>query len=501
MKHFYITTPLYYVNDKPHLGTAYTTILADVLKRYHQLIGYESFLMTGTDEHGQKCAESAKQNNRAVQEHCDKMAEKFKATWQSLNIAYNWFFRTTAPFHKQAVQTYLQQLHEQNYIYESTYEGWYCVSEETFYTEKDLIKGKAPSGKEVHKIKEKNYFFKMSAFQQPLLEHIQKNPDFIQPPHKRNEILGFLKKDLEDLCISRPKSRVDWGVELPFDSHYVTYVWVDALMNYVTGLKEEQKKWWHQAGATHLIGKDILITHAIYWPSLLMALGLRLPKTILAHGWLLNKEKEKMSKSAGDVMDPVDLLKTYDPDSLRFFLIRNLPIEKDNPISHPLIVRQINEDLANNLGNLISRTSKMIHQNLESRIPGPKNQPLNPLRQKGQKVMAQTQKNIVALNPHQVLENIIDLLNDTNRFLEQKAPWKSIKTNKETAKETLRSALEIIYLSAVLLQPVMPQKMALLLKSLNCPNEWPEKHFVTGHYPKEGTKIQELCSLFPRLKE
>ncbi len=501
MKHFYITTPLYYVNDKPHLGTAYTTILADVLKRYHQLLGYESFLMTGTDEHGQKCAESAQKQNRDIQSHCDQMAEKFKATWQSLNISHNRFFRTTAPFHKEAVQTYLQKLHKQNHIHESTYEGWYCLSEEIFYTEKDLIKGKSPSGKEVHKIKEKNYFFKMSNFQQPLLEHIQKNPDFIQPAHRKNEILGFLKKDLADLCISRPKSRVDWGVELPFDSNYVTYVWVDALMNYVTGLKEEQDKWWNGAGATHLIGKDILITHAVYWPCLLMALGIRLPKTILAHGWLLNQEQEKMSKSAGDVMNPVDLLNTYTADSLRYFLIRNMPVEKDSPVSHSIITRRINEDLANNLGNLVSRTTKLIHRHLESRIPGPQNSPLSHLRQKGQKVITQTQKDIVALRPHRALENIVELLNDTNRFLEQKAPWQSIKTNKEETKETLRSALEVIYLSAVLLQPVMPQKMARLLKSLNSPLEWPEKHFSTGHHPKEGTKIQELPPLFPRLKE
>ena len=514
MKAFYITTPIYYVNDKPHLGTAYTTILADVLHRYHQLIGYKSFLMTGTDEHGQKCAESAKKHNRSVQAHCDHLAKQFQAVWQSLDISYNKFFRTTAPFHKKAVQKYLKQLHNQNYIYADTYEGWYCVSEEIFYTEKDLIQGKSPSGKEVHKIKEKNYFFKMSAFQKPLLEHIKQNPDFIQPTHKKNEVLGFLKKDLSDLCISRPKTRVDWGIELPFDTQYVTYVWVDALLNYVTGLNQagsvskkgqesEFEQWWNKAGARHLIGKDILITHAVYWPCLLMALGIKLPKTILAHGWLLNQEQEKMSKSTGDVMDPLDLLKVYSSDHLRYFLIRNLSIEKDSPISHTLIRGQINEDLSNNFGNLISRTYKMIHSYFDSQIPK-QNPPLvgplaENLRKKGQDTLTAVKQDTLKLSPHKALKNIINLLNEANRFLEQQAPWKSIKTNREETKETLRVVLEIIYISAVLLKPVMPRSMVLLLKSLSCPEEWPATHFQSGMYPKAGVKIKELAPLFPRL--
>ena len=513
---FYITTPLYYVNDKPHLGTAYTTILADVLHRYHQLIDYESFLMTGTDEHGQKCVESAKKQNKEVKDHCDQMVKQFKAVWQSLDISYNRFFRTTAPFHKEAVQKYLKQLHDQNYIYESTYEGWYCVSEEIFYTEKDLIHGKSPSGKEVHKIKEKNYFFKMSAFQQALLEHIKKNPGFIKPAHKKNEVLGFLKKDLADLCISRPKTRVDWGIELPFDTKYVTYVWVDALLNYVTGLNQEGsiskkepesefEKWWNKAGAHHLIGKDILITHAVYWPCLLMALGIKLPKTILAHGWLLNQEQEKMSKSTGDVMDPLDLLKIYSSDTLRYFLIRNLSIEKDSPISHALIKGQINEDLSNNLGNLISRTFKMIHNYFDSQIPkrGTDEEALaiTNLRKKAQSTLEVVKQDVLNLRPHRALEHIINLLNEANRFLENQAPWKSIKTNREETAKNLRMVLEVIYISAVLLKPVMPRSMAFLLKSLNCPEEWPEKHFQTGIYPKAGTKIKEIAPMFPRLNQ
>ncbi len=547
MNRFYITTPLYYVNDKPHLGTAYSTVLADVLNRYHQLVGYETFFLTGVDEHGQKVSQAAKQQNIPVQTYCDQMSKRFETVWKLMDISYNRFFRTTAKWHKKAVQKFLQELHDKKQIYESTYEGWYCVSEETFYTSKDLINGKSPSGKEVIKIKEKNYFFKMSSYQKPLLEYIDENPDFIQPPHRKNEVISFLKQGLSDLCISRPKSRVNWGVEIPFDTDYVTYVWVDALLNYITGVgwppqsgggrkqfsftnplkSEDFEKWWKETGAVHLIGKDILITHCVYWPCLLMALGIKLPKTILAHGWLLNQSQEKMSKSKGDVMDPLKILNKssaeksskklssgtgksnpknniqfFDSDSLRYFLIRDVPLGNDSPVSHTLIANRINEDLANNFGNLISRTTKMIHQGFESKIPErncktSKNPLIENLRHKGIEVTTELKANL--LRPHLILENIINLLNETNRFLEKSAPWKTIKTNKQDTGAVLRSALEIIYLSAVLLKPVMPKKMDQLLKSLACPDEWPVENFQSGFFPKAGETIQEFPPLFPRI--
>ncbi len=512
MKKFYITTPLYYINDKPHLGTAYSTILADVLSRYHRLTGSETFLMTGVDEHGQKCAQSAKQKNRAIQEYCDEMVGQFENTWKLLDISYDHFFRTTSPRHKTAVQKCLQELYDRKQIYESTYEGWYCVSEETFYTSKDLVNGKSPFGKEVTKIKEKNYFFKMSAYRQALNDHIHQNPDFIQPTHRKNEVLSFLKKGLEDLCISRPKSRVDWGVEVPFDNNYVTYVWVDALLNYATGVgyqdskrKQDFKKWWTDTGALHVIGKDILITHSVYWPCLLMALGIRLPKSILAHGWILDHSRQKMSKSKGDVMDPLALLKVFDSDSLRYFLIRDVPVGNDSPVSHNLILQRRNEDLSNNFGNLLRRVTQMIHRHFASRVPKREKEDFIPaisnLREKGVQTTRKFKADISALKPHLALEKIVLLLNETNRFLEQNPPWKSIKTDKEKTSSVLRAGLEIIYLSAVLLKPVLPRKMSLLLKALSCPDEWPLQHFQSGAFPKAGHIIQDLPPLFPRITQ
>ncbi len=513
MKYFYITTPIYYVNDKPHLGTLYTTVLADVLKSYHQMLGFKCFMLTGTDEHGQKCSQSADKNNIPVQIHCNKMAEQFKQTWKLMNISYDLFSRTTLPEHKQVVQKCLQKLYESKLIYTADYEGWYSVSEEIFYAEKDLIDGKSPTGKEVTRIKEKNYFFKMSAYQKRLIQYIQQNPDFIQPISRRNEVLGFLKQPLDDLCISRPKTRLSWGVEIPFDTNYVTYVWVDALLNYTSSVglyqekqKQDFQKWWQDAGALHLIGKDILITHSVYWPCLLMALNLPLPRKILAHGWLLNQSSEKMSKSQGDVMDPVDLLKTYDADSVRYFLVREIPIGKDAPVSYDLIRRRINEDLANNLGNLLRRSTKIIHQHFDSYVPNRTALANDPLTKKIKNMEKETvkavEKHILDLQPALALEKIVQLMDESNRYLEQKEPWKLIKTDKETAGAVLSNILETIYLCAFLLKPVMPVKMEKILKSLNCSEEW--SSLTEGFYKQEkvkvGEKIQELPPLFPRIQ-
>ena len=514
MKYFYITTPLYYVNDKPHLGTVYSTVTADVLKRYHRLFGFECFMLTGTDEHGQKCYKSAEEHHLPVQLYCKKMAEQFKNTWAALNISYDLFLRTTFPWHKKAVQTSLQKLYDNKQIYTAVYEGWYSISEEIFYTEKDIIKGKSPTGKEVVKIKEKNYFFKMSAYQQHLIEYIKKNPDFIQPDSRKNEVLGFLKKPLADLCISRPKSRLQWGVELPFDKNYVAYVWVDALLNYASGVGLYQpdhennfQKWWKTAGAIHLIGKDILITHAVYWPCLLLALNLPLPKKILAHGWLLNRSHDKMSKSQGDVMDPLELLKIHSADSLRYFLVRDIFIGKDAPVSHHLINQRINDDLVNNFGNLLRRCTTMIEKNFNSYPPATDPLAKDPLTQQIQSKAVKTAKNvkkhILDLQAGQAVEHIMLLLDEANKYLEQKAPWKLIKNRKETAGAVLSTVLEIAYLCSILLTPVMPKKMQEVLNSLNVSAKWPEDvtMFFQNNELLKNKKIQILPPLFPRIEK
>ena len=330
----YITTPLYYVNDIPHIGHAYTTVICDVIRRYHRLFKEDAFFLTGTDEHGQKVQNAAKQRCLPVEDHIEECVCHFQELWKTLQIREDFFMRTTMQFHKEAVQSCLQELWDKGEIYKKDYEGFYCESEEIFYTVKELIDDKTPLGNTVSLVKEENYFFKMSKYQNQLIEHIEKNPNFIRPLSKKNEVLGFLKKPLGDLSISRPKTRLNWGIELPFDKDHVTYVWFDALLNYATavGYRQENRQktfnllWPH---AFHVIGKDILITHAVYWPTMLMALKTSLPKGIFAHGWWLTDSNEKMSKSKKNVIKPLDIKDIIGPSGLRYFLTRSIHFGND----------------------------------------------------------------------------------------------------------------------------------------------------------------------------
>ena len=466
----YITSPIYYVNDKPHLGTAYTSILIDIFKRYHLLFGDEVFFLTGTDEHGQKCLQRAESLGKSPKEHCDEMSEVFKQTWKKLNIDYNFFIRTTDEDHKQGVSRLLLELWDKKLIYKSKYKGWYSVREEIFYTEKD-IKDKSPSfKKELVPIEEENYFFKMSQYQQALIEHLNKNPDFIQPAYRQNELKGFLKKPLQDLCISRPKTRVSWGVELPFDQDYVAYVWVDALINYLTGIsfgRDEAcfNKWWKQARSVHFIGKDILITHGIYWPCLLLALDLPLPRHILAHGWLLNKDKDKMSKSKGEVIDPLKISEKISTDGLRYFLAREVILGNDAGISEAGIFQRYNQDLAGNLGNIFSRISRLIDKNYQGQIPDLDEGDLNEARfdEIRQQVSSFVSKNIKNFHLQQSLVEIFKLLDKTNQFLEEGQPWKLVKSDPKKAGAILHISLKNLIFAARMLEPVMPEKMKKIL--------------------------------------
>jgi len=507
MNQFYLTTPIYYVNDKPHLGSAYTTVMADVLCRYHRLFGEETLFLTGTDEHGQKVQDAAAKRGLDPQVHCDEMSQAFRKAWKGLGIEEDIFFRTTDAFHKKAVQQALQELFDRGEIYADTYEGWYSVSEEIFYTEKELVGGKTPSGCDVVKINEKNYFFRMSKYQERLIKTIQSNPDFIQPSFRKNEVLGFLRNPLGDLCISRPKSRLSWGIELPFDRDYVTYVWFDALLNYATAVGYQQpenhekfKKWWTNQRAHHLIGKDILITHAVYWPTMLMALNLQLPKTIFAHGWILNKDNEKMSKSKGSVMDPLELIKLTDVEPLRYFLVHDVVLGQDAPASHELVVQRINTDLANNLGNLISRSTNLIAKYFDGACPPRcgQDEATVAVMKAAIALHSKVKELVDGFQPSHALAAVMDVLNQTNKFLEIKAPWRSAKEDLMKAGQDLKTALEVIRIVATLLSPVMPNKCAtifcclgILQPKFNDLEKWDQ---IPG-----GTKIEKAPPLFPRI--
>lgn len=495
MNQFYITTPIYYVNDKPHVGTAYSTVIADIINRYLQYFGNSSYFLTGLDEHGQKCQQVALSKKISPQSHCDQMAGIFKKCWQELNIQYDQFYRTSDSLHKKRVQEALKKLFDKGYIYESTYEGWYCVSEEIFYKEKDLIEGKSPQKNEVTRIKEKNYFFKMSLFQKQLIDHLNKNPDFIFPQARQNEVLSFLKKDLEDLCVSRPKSRLTWGVELPFDPQYVSYVWVDALLNYLFAIEKEEKSYWNEAH--HLIGKDILITHCVYWPCLLMALDIPLPKKVLSHGWLLNKEFEKMSKSKGDTLDPLNIIKEIGTDALRYYFIKGVRFGNDAPISLSLIKKEYNNDLAHNLGNILQRTSALVQKYFDGKIPpSPKN--THPLQEKAVQACENVKTHILNFSLHQACMDITELFTLTNQFLEKQEPWKQVKTDIEKAGHTLYIALEMVRVSTSLLQPIVPQSSQEILNRLGLPSQDFEDSKKINVL-KTGSSLKIGTPLFPRI--
>lgn len=504
---FYITTPIYYVNDTPHIGHAYTTVVADVLTRYRKLFGDESFFLTGTDEHGQKVQKAAEKRGLEPQVHCDEMVLNFKNIWKELNINYDRFIRTTDGFHKKVVQDSLQELYDKGEIYLQEYEGWYSVSEEIFYTEKDLVDGKSPTGKEVQLVKEKNYFFKMSKYQEKLIQYIKDNPKFIQPDAKRNETLGFLSKPLEDLCISRPKSRLSWGIEIPFDKDYVTYVWFDALLNYCSGVgykqsgKEEQfKSTWPQA--IHLIGKDILITHTIYWPTMLMALGLPQPKMIFAHGWWLTGNQAKMSKSEGEVVKPLDMKGIVGIDGLRYFLTRDISLGNDAQFSQDLVIQRVNVELANNLGNLLSRTGQLINKYFEGKIPQVKitSKASTDLLDMAIQTPEKVKQEILNLAPQAAVGHIVELLTEANKFLEAEAPWKKAKEDLNAASESLVTVLEVLRISGILLNPVMPEKTIELLKRIGFSGEINFKETKIAQNLKPGSEVIKADPLFPRIE-
>ncbi|MAD51048.1 MAG: methionine--tRNA ligase [Candidatus Marinimicrobia bacterium] len=492
---FYITTPIYYVNDKPHIGHAYTTILADVLSRYHRAEGEDVFFLTGLDEHGQKVQQAAEERGIDPKDHCDEMAPRFLELWEKLHISNDDFIRTTEDRHVKVVQDILQIVYDNGDIYEDEYEGLYSVSEERFITEKEAESG---DFRDIKKLKEKNYFFKMSSYQQGLIDHINNNPDFIQPEHRKNEVLGFLRNPLGDLCISRPKSRLNWGIDLPFDTNYVTYVWFDALINYVTATgfganDDSYTKWW--PAEYHLIGKDILTTHAVYWPTMLLSAKMPLPKSIFAHGWWLMGDS-KMSKSLGNVVNPLDLIEEYGVDPVRYYLMREMVLGQDANFTMESFIRRYNSDLANDFGNLLSRVSKLIEKNFDSVVPDPveNTDAENVIQNAAEKVIASIHTLIEEMKIHDALEETLQFIRGVNKYMEQQAPWKLVKEDKTAAGRVLYTAAEALRIGTLLLEPVMPNRTEIVLETLSV-----SKRELNWGGLKAGIKLKQHPPLFPRI--
>ncbi|MDP2854195.1 MAG: methionine--tRNA ligase [Smithellaceae bacterium] len=470
-KPFYITTPIYYVNASPHIGHAYTTIVADVLARYARMTRRETFFVTGTDEHGDKIAEAAKKAGITPKEYADSISAQFRHLWPELAITNDYFIRTTDANHMETVRSILQKVYDAGDIYFGAYEGFYCVGCERFYMEKELVAGLCPDHQTVpeHR-KESNYFFRMSKYQDWLIRHIQENPDFIRPERYRNEVLAFLRDPLEDLCISRPKTRLTWGITLPFDQNYVTYVWFDALINYVTALDYPDganfKKFWPEA--QHLIAKDILKPHGIYWPTMLKAAGIEPYQHLNVHGYW-NSDSSKMSKSLGNVVRPLDLKDKYGLDAFRYFLLRDMVFGLDSNFSEEAFVSRLNSDLANDLGNLLSRTITMAIKYCDGKIPEPPAPDQdNSLQAAALKAVTDVEASFADMSLHKALMAIWEVIGAANKYIVENEPWSLAKdaANREKLTAIMYRLLEALRAIAILISPFMPQAAEKILSQI-----------------------------------
>ncbi|MBD3272805.1 methionine--tRNA ligase [Candidatus Dependentiae bacterium] len=476
---FYVTTPIYYVNSKPHLGTLYSTLIADVVARWNKLLGKEVFFLTGTDEHGQKLEEAAKKSGLEPKKFVDSIVPAFKNSWKKFELDYNKFIRTTDEEHEKAVIKLLNLLYENDDIYKSTYSGWYCVPCETYVTvnsdtpKNDEGEYLCPNCKRVlQELKEESYFFRLSAYQDKLLEFYEKNPNFIVPKEKLNEVTSFVKSGLKDLSISRKK--VKWGIPLPWDKDHTAYVWSDALTNYISAIgfdsfdnKEKQKfeKWW--PANLHVMAKDIVRFHAVYWPAFLMSANLALPKKLLVHGYILT-DGGKMSKSLGNAADPNQLADWYGVEPVRYYLLRQMPINQDGHFALKDLEGRIASDLANNLGNLLNRTVTLALNNGLKEVVAPKTleTETSVLREKCEEAFRSFWDEMNHYNFHIALSNLWKFISDINAFFHEQKPWTVAKENKELFNEIIYAVTRSLYTIGILIWPVMPKKAEELLSSI-----------------------------------
>uniref|UniRef100_UPI0039E768F6 methionine--tRNA ligase n=1 Tax=Clostridium perfringens TaxID=1502 RepID=UPI0039E768F6 len=504
-KPYYITTPIYYPSTNLHIGNTYTTVAADAIARFKRLTGHEVMFLTGTDEHGQKIERIANEKGITPKEHVDEIVAGIKDLWEMMNISYDKFIRTTDDYHVKAVQEIFKKLYDQGDIYKDSYEGLYCTPCESFWTETQLVNGNCPDcGRPVEKAKEEAYFFKMSKYADRLIQYIEEHPDFIQPESRKNEMLNnFLRPGLQDLCVSR--TSFTWGIPVSFDEKHVIYVWIDALSNYITALgygqenQELYKKFW--PADVHLIGKDILRFHTIYWPIMLMALGLELPKQVFGHGWLL-VDGGKMSKSKGNVVDPVVLVNMFGADAVRYYLLREIPFGSDGLFNNEIFIKKVNTDLANDLGNLLSRTIAMVYKYFDGVIQAPtcKEAIDDELINLALSTPGKVEASIDALKIPEALESIWTLISRANKYIDETTPWILAKDEekKERLGTVLYNLLETLRFVSVMISPFLTETSAKINEQLNTKvTTWESLKEFNGTVA--GDKVVKGDVIFPRI--
>lgn len=507
-KTFYVTTPIYYVNDVPHIGHAYTTIAADVVARFKKLQGHDVFFLTGTDEHGQKIERTASENGETPTELANRVVKRFQDLWKVLNISNNDFIRTTEKRHQKAVTEIFKRINEKGDIYLGEYEGWYNVGEEAFVTETQLEEiNELPADKrpQIEKIKEESYFFKLSKYQEPLLEFYRNNPDFVKPTYRLNEVVSFVERGLNDLSISR--TTFSWGIPVPENPKHIIYVWFDALTNYLTacGFPADEERFNSTWPADlHLVGKDILRFHAIYWPAFLMSAGLALPKTVFAHGWW-TVEGEKMSKSLGNVVDPYKIAEEFDVDMFRYFLLREIPFGQDGDFSRTSLINRINGELANGLGNLVSRTLGMIERYFDGKIPEPAELIKDDIKIKKNALMTteKVEKEMDNIEFNKALTSIWGFIAAVNKYVDDSAPWTLAKEGNHNRLSTVLWVLtESIRIINILITPFMPGTSNKICEKLNITKSISDIDFNSAKnwgVIKPGLVVEKGANLFNKI--